>query len=152
MLLDMEIPIGSGGSTIDGLVNLDGREVFLEVTFTSQELFEIPKDEAVWLPVEDMITQVIMKTSKKVCSGKQLAIIDGKPGVLTLGLNYNGADQLTTEWAFDDLSSKSEFSPLSALVVSPNFEYLEMKIYGNKSADHPLTKNECRQIENTMYL
>ncbi len=34
--------------------------------------------------------------------GRQLGLVDGKPTILVLGLNFNGADDYSTGLAWDD--------------------------------------------------
>ncbi len=65
LLVNIEAPVGTNESTIDGLIPLGGREIYVEVTYTTEELFEIPKDEAIFVSIEEEKKQVIRKIEKK---------------------------------------------------------------------------------------
>jgi hypothetical protein len=146
-LVDIEVPVGTNGSTIDGLIKLDGREVFVEVTYTSQELFNVPKDEVIEISIDEMIKQVINKTGKKLLKGKQLGLVDGKPTILVLGLNFNGADDYSTGLASDNMFSNGKFFNLSGIVTSEHWDFISPKVYMNANANCRFTHNENNKLE-----
>lgn len=147
-LVDMEVPVGPGGSTVDGLVSLGDREAFVEVTFTSQELYEVPRNDVISISIEEMIEQVLKKTAKKVSGGKQLGLVDGKPSIIALGLNFNGADELSVKLACDRISSDQQFAGLSGLLASQRFDFSDASVYHNPSAEVPLADSELSALRN----
>lgn len=147
-LIDMEVPVGAGRSSVDGLVELGGREAFVEVTFTSQELYKVPKDGVILVSIEEMIEQVIEKAAKKVCGGKQLDLVDGRPSVIVLGRNINGADEFSVELAWEQISADQRFAGLSGLVTSQHFDFSDISVYHNPSASNALTQEELSVFHN----
>ncbi|ESS72568.1 hypothetical protein MGMO_53c00270 [Methyloglobulus morosus KoM1] len=147
-LVDMEVPVAAGGSTVDGLVDLGERKAYVEVTFTSQKLFEVPKDDVICVSIQEMIEQVVYKVVKKVSCGKQLGLVDGKPSVIALGMNFNGADELSVKLACEQIFSDQRFAGLSALLASQRFDFSDVSVYHNPSAIIPLTQAELGVLRN----
>ena len=147
-LKDMEVSVGDGGSTIDGLVDLGEREAFVEVTFTSQELYQMPKDDVICISIEGMIEQVISKAKKKVSGGKQLGLVDGKPTIIALGMNFNGADEFSVKLACERIASDPRFVGLSSLVASQRFDFSDVAVYQNTNAEYLLTQEEIGVLQN----
>lgn len=141
-LSDIEVPVGNSNSTIDGEIELSGRAVFCEVTFTSQELFQSPVDGAVFVSIEEGVQQVIKKAEKKACRGKQLALVEGVPSILVLGLNFNGADDYEAGQAIEHIFRSGEFANISAVITSLRWGFISSKLYINSNASSPLRKNE----------
>lgn len=150
LLVDIEVPVGANGSTIDGLIKLDGRQVFIEVTYTSQELFNVPKDEIIEVSIGKMIKQVIRKTEKKLLEGKQLGLVDGKPTILVLGLNFNGADDYSTGLASNNMFADMTFSNLSGMITSEYWDFISPKLYMNANANCQFTRQENNTLEELM--
>ncbi len=147
ILVSIEVPVGTNESTIDGLIQLDGREIYIEVTYTTQELFEVPKDEAIFVSIEEERKQVIRKIEKKMLEGRQLGLVDGKPTILVLGLNFNGADDYSTGLAWDDIMSDMKFSNLSGMITSKYWDFISPKIYINANANCQFTHNENSKLK-----
>jgi hypothetical protein len=150
LLVNIEVPIGTRGSTIDGLVKLGGREVFIEATYTTQELFEVPKDEAIMVSIDEMMEQVIKKTEKKILEGRQLGLVDGNPTILVLGLNFNGADDYSTELASNNMFADMTFSNLSGMITSKYWDFISPKLYMNANAKCQFTREEKNMLEELM--
>lgn len=150
LLVNIEVPVGTRGSTIDGLVKLGGREVFIEATYTSQELFEVPKDEAIMVSIDEMMEQVIKKTEKKILEGRQLGLVDRNPTILVLGLNFNGADDYSTELASNNMFADETFANLSGMITSEYWDFISPKLHMNANANCQFTREEKNMLKELM--
>jgi len=141
VLTDIEVLTGS--STVDGEINVDGRPILIEVTFTSQELLP-PGSGIYWVDVEQFVGQVVHKIRKKAADGRQLALARGIPSLLFLGRNRLGADELTAKWGIKECFADPEFAKLSGVIVSDSWRLIATEFYVAPSPEVPFSANETR--------
>jgi hypothetical protein len=146
VLTDIEVPLSAGGGTVDGEIRIDGRQILIEVTFTSQEL--LPTGSGVCaVNVKPLVDQVVHKIKKKVADGRQLALARGIPSLLFLGRNRLGADSVTARWGIQECFSDPEFSRLSGLVVSDTWKLVKTEFHAGPNAETPLSKKEIKILQ-----
>ncbi len=145
VLSDIEIPVGSGESTIDGEIIIDGRPILVEVTFTSQEILS-PAPGVRGVGVERLVRQVIYKIRKKVADGRQLALSRGNPSILFLGRNRLGADKITSRWGTKECFDDPNFAKLSAVIVSDTWKLIGTEFYSGPQPEVPLSEGEVNAL------
>jgi hypothetical protein len=141
VLTDIEVPIAPAAGTIDGEITIDGRQILVEVTFTSQELLPTLSDVR-YVNVRPCVEQVIYKIRKKVAEGRQLALARGVPSLLFLGRNRFGADSVTSRWGVQECFSDPTFSCLSGIVTSDTWKLCRTEFHVGPNAETPLSKKE----------
>ena len=131
---------------VDGVVNIDNRQILLEVTFTSQELLsDLPGVHSG--DVNALINQVIYKAKKKVADGRQLALAKKVPAILVLGLNRLSADDITSRIGIEVCFDEPDFSKLSGVVVSDSWKLMTTRFYRGKNPEIPLSKVELTAFQ-----
>jgi len=135
---------------VDGVIDIDNREMLLEVTFTSQELLlDTPGVHAG--DVNALLDQVIHKITKKVADGRQLALAQGVPTILVFGLNRLGADdvifKIGMEACFEDL----RFSKLSGVILSDSWKFIGTRFYQSNRSQIPLSGKEFNLLKSWFY-
>jgi hypothetical protein len=149
ILTDIEIPVGKGESTVDATIDLDNRPIYVEVTYTSQEILNRPTQpvKAMSYSLKPMIDQVIRKTVAKVNNAKQLALVKDAPTILIVGRNFFGADDIATQEAVQRFFQADEFSNLSGFISSANWHFFtKMEFFPSTNAAFPLNEKEERKI------
>ncbi len=150
VLTDIEIPVGSGGSTVDATLDLDRRLIYTEITYTSEELFKRPTQmiesgtRSFQLPVE----QVVRKINAKVNNEKQLSLVDHAPTILIVGRNFRGADAVATKRAIQVGFRNGRFRKPSGFISSANWHFTGIEFFNLANATIPLNEKE-NQILNT---
>lgn len=143
-LREMQVPVGTG--SVDGLLCLQERPAFLEVTLTTQQL--LSSNPGVFsIAIEALVNQVTHKVHKKAADGRQLALAGKHPTLLVIGLHPFAADQLTAEWAIDECFSQNRFAQCSAIVVSDSWRFLATRLHVNENASNSLTEAELNQLK-----
>ena len=101
---DCRLPGSTSQTNIDALVSINSKNIYVEATYTSQQLFDAPTHtgQVMYLPVNEMFEQAIYKVSKKALMGKQLHLVHSTPAVLILGRNPWGACELTAREGLKD--------------------------------------------------
>lgn len=146
VLTDIEVPVGVGASTVDGEINVDGRSILVEITFTSQELLSSrPGVGAV--DVDRLVQQVVDKIRKKVAQGKQLAVARGNPSLLFLGRNRLGADKVAARFGIAECFTDPVFAALSGIVVSDSWKLIQTEFYIGSKPAVPLSSNEIEILK-----
>ena len=146
LLNDIEVPIGSQGSSIDGLLKVDDRSIYTEVTLTSQEILSSSSGSHV-ASTYGLYDQVLNKIRKKVTESRQIALVDSSPTLLILGRNSRGADRIMSEIVINDCFDNSEFKKLSGIIVSDSWKFLCTKFYEGKNPEIKLSSNEIDKIK-----
>ncbi len=146
MLDDIEIPIGTHGSSIDGLIKSDNRSIYAEVTLTSHEILSSLPGRYV-APIDDLYDQVLRKIRKKVTESRQIALVKNSPSFLIIGRNPRGADRIMSEIVINDCFDDSEFMKLSGIIVSDSWKFLCTKFYEGKNPEIKFSSKETEQIE-----
>jgi hypothetical protein len=146
LLTDIEIPVGDGESTVDAAIKIDDRPIYVEVTYTSQEILPRPTQEVEvgWYSLQPMIDQVVSKTVAKVNNAKQLALINDAPTILIVGRNFLGADDIATKQAVQFCSN--EFRNLSGFISSANWHFSKIEFFPSLNATVSLTEKEKQKI------
>ena len=145
VLTDIEVPVGTEQSTVDGEIKLNGRPILVEVTFTSQEILS-PEPGVRAVDVEPLVRQVIDKVRKKVADGRQLALSRGNPSILFLGRNSLGADKVTSRWGIKECFGDSNFAKLSAVIVSDTWKLIGSEFHSGLQPEVPLSEGEIRAL------
>lgn len=146
VLTDIEAPLSAVGGTVDGEICIDGRQILVEVTFTSQEL--LPAGSGVCaVNIKPLVDQVVYKIKKKVADGRQLAAARGVPSLLFLGRNRLGADSVTSRWGIRECFSDPSFSCLSGLVASDTWKLLNTEFHVGPNAAVPLSGQEVEILQ-----
>ena len=133
---------------VDGVIDLDGRPIFIEVTNTIQEV--IPrftgKTRVMAVDTDCQIDQVVKKFRKKVAEGRQLARVNGSPTVLFLARTYYGADRHAAEIAVKECFRSNEFAGLSGAVLADSWKFQITSWHPGITPDNPLTEVEKRRL------
>lgn len=146
VLTDIEVPSLAGGSTVDGEIKIDDRQILVEITFTSQEL--IPSGSGAYaVDIKPFIDQVVYKIRKKVADGRQLATAKRIPSLLVLGRNPRGADSEECGWGIEKCFFDPAFSRLSALIVSDTWKLHKTEFFVGPHAETPLSIKEIRILQ-----
>ena len=145
VLTDIEVPVGTEQSTVDGEIKLNGRPILVEVTFTSQEILS-PGPGVRAVDVEPFVRQVTDKIKKKVADGRQLALSRGDPSILFLGRNSLGADKVTSRWGIEECFADPNFAKLSAVIVSDTWKLIGTEFYSGLKPEIPLSEGEIKAL------
>ena len=149
-LLDaIEIPVGTQGSTIDGLIKIDNRPIYTEVTLTSQEILS-PLPGVHTASIDDLYGQVLNKIRKKVTDSRQIALVQSSPSLLVIGRNQRGADQTITELVIKECFNNPEFHKLSGIIVSDSWKFLKAQFYEGSNPDIKFSLQEMEQIKSCL--
>lgn len=137
VLIDIEDP----ATGVDGTIRLDGREILVEATNTTQRV--IPEFDSVFFGDPKVeIDQVLKKVEKKVADGRQLALAHGKPTVLFLARRHMGASREAADWALEQCFGLRDFAALSGVVLSDSYRLHVTSWRPGKSPDVPLSDRE----------
>ncbi len=146
MLDDIEIPIGTQGSSIDGLIKSHNRPIYAEVTLTSQEILSsLPGSHVA--SIDELYDQVLKKIRKKVTESIQIALVNDSPSLLIIGRNPRGADRIMSEIVIKDCFDNSKFMKLSGIIVSDSWKFLCTKFYEGINPEIKLSSKETEQIK-----
>lgn len=149
LLNGIEVPIGTQGSTIDGLIEIDNRLIYTEVTLTSQEILStLPGVHAA--STDDLCNQILNKVRKKVSDSRQIALVQSSPSLLVIGRNPKGADQTIAENVIKECFNDPEFHKLSGIIVSDNWKFQKAKFYEGTTPDIKLSQKEIEQIKSCL--
>ena len=146
MLDVIEVPVGTQGSCIDGLIKIDNRSVFTEVTLTSQEILS-PFPGVHVASTEDLYNQVLHKIRKKVTDSRQIALVQSSPSLLIIGRNPRGTDQTMSELVIKDCFDNPEFHKLSGIIVSDSWKFLKAQFYKGTNPEIEFSSKEIEQIK-----
>ena len=154
---------------VDGVIDLAGRQIFIEATNTTQEV--IPRftrtsqdiyesddglqdadgtelavicegAEVMAVDTDCQFEQVEKKVHKKVAEGKQLHRAKGSPTLLFLARTYYGADRHTAEIAINECFHANEFAALSGVVLADSWKFQITSWHPGVTPDTPLTEVE----------
>ena len=143
VLTDIEDP----ATAVDGVINIDGRDILVEATNTTQRV--IPDFVGVFSVDPNVeINQVVKKVRKKVADGRQLARANGKPTVLFLARTHLGADRDSAKVALRECFRDTDFSTLSGVVVADSWKLFVTEWYPGERPDVPLTAREVGALKN----
>jgi hypothetical protein len=131
---------------VDGIIDIDNRQMLLEVTFTSQELL-LDTPGVHTGDVNALLDQVIHKITKKVADGRQLALAQHVPAVLVFGLNRLGADEVIFRIGIEVCFDNLRFSKLSGVVLSDSWKFIETHFYQSKNPEIPLSQKESKTLK-----
>ena len=133
---------------VDGVIDLDGRQIFIEATNTTEEI--IPpfngSTRVMAVDTDCQIKQVDKKVRKKAAQGKQLDLAKGSPTLLFLARTYYGADRLLAEIAVKECFRSSEFATLSGVVLVDSWKFQTTSWYPGVTPDIALTEVEKRRL------
>lgn len=149
LLNGIEIPVGTQGSTIDGLIEIDDRPIYAEVTLTSQEILStFPTVHTA--STDDLFNQIIYKIRKKISDSRQIALVQSSPSLLVIGRNPRGADQTITEIVIKECFNNPEFHKLSGIIVSDSWKFLKAQFYEGTNSEIKFTQKEIEQIKSCL--
>ncbi len=135
-------------SNVDGVIDLAGRQIFIEATNTTQEV--IPRftgsTRVMALDPDRQIDQVVKKLRKKIAEKRQLARVNGSPTVLFLARTYYGADRHAAETAINECFHSNEFAGLSGAVLADSWKFQITSWHPGITPDIPLTEVEKRRL------
>jgi len=141
VLTDVE----DGATGVDGAIDLDGRDILVEATNTTQDI--LPDFTGVFFVDPDReITQVVKKVRKKVADGRQIARAQGKPALLFLALTRRGADAESARIAIHESFGDPAFSALSGVVVADSWRFQRTEWYPGPNPDTPLNEREAAKV------
>lgn len=143
VLVDIEEPT----TNVDGVINIDGREILIEATNTVQRV--IPDTGAGVFSADPNIEidQVVNKVRKKVADGRQFAKAEGKPTVLFLARTYFGAGREMAQVALNEVFASSMFAPLSGVVLADSYRLHATSWHQGRTPDAQLTTKEAQQLK-----
>lgn len=150
VLSDIEVlpDIEKSKSCVDGIIDLAGRQIFLELTNTTHEV--IPQltgtTRVMTVNPDREIDQIVEKLRKKVAKNKQLALAKGSPTVLFLARTYNGADRHSAEIGVNECFHVNEFADLSGVVLADSWKFQVTSWHPGVTPDTPLTEAEERKL------
>lgn len=139
------IDIEPADTMVDGVINIDNRQIILEVTFTSQELLS-DQPGVHCGDMDALIGQVVYKARKKAANGCQLALAKGVPAILILGLNRLGADDVISRIGIGMCFDDPDFSKLSGVVVSDTWKLMTTRFYRGKRPEISLSEAESKAL------
>lgn len=138
VLTDVDVAFPPGNETIDGEITIGSERVLLEVAYAQKEV--LPRTEGVFSGMVDrLLLQVAKKLRTKAAGGRQLARVKCEPGILVLGLNDYGADQVMARIAIDACFADPGFAGLSAVVVSDSWRFMRSVVVENPNAQRSLS-------------
>ena len=149
LLKGIEIPVGTQGSTIDGLIEIDSRAIYTEVTLTTQEILSsFPGVHSASTDV--LYNQVLNKIEKKVADSRQIALVKSSPSLLIIGRNPRGADQIMSELVIRNCFDNPKFQKLSGIIVSDSWKFIKPQFYKGTNPETEFSSNEIDQIKNCL--
>ena len=133
---------------VDGVIDLAGRQIFIEATNTTQEVIPRFAGETRVMAVDTdrQIKQVYEKLHKKVADDRQLALANAKPTVLFLARTPYGADRLLAESTVNECFRDNEFAALSGVVLADSWKFQITSWNPGVTPDTPLTEVEGRRL------
>ncbi len=138
--------VEDGTTGVDGVVNIEEREILIEATNTVQEV--LPEFTGVIsLDPDRQIDQVVKKLRKKVADGRQIALAKGQPALLFLALTIRGADKVSARMAFQECFRDPDFAALSGVVLTGSWRFQTSQWYQGLQPDNPLREGELAAIE-----
>lgn len=152
VLRDIEVlaDVEKSRSSVDGVIDLDKREIFIEVTDTTREV--VPRftgTRVMAVDTECQIKQVVRKLREKIAKGRQLALAKGgSPTLLFLALTPYGADRLLAESAVNECFHDNEFRSLSGVVLADSWKFQVTSWHPGVKPDVPLTEVEEGKLRN----
>lgn len=138
--------IDPGNTMVDGVIDIDNRQILLEITFTSQELL-LDTPGVHTGDVNALLDQVIHKITKKVAAGRQLALAQRVPAVLVFGLNRLGADEVIFKIGVEACFDNIRFSKLSGVVLSDSWKFIATRFYQSMNSEVPFSEKECKTLK-----
>ena len=127
-------------SSVDGVIYLHEREIFIEVT--RQVVPPFTEAGVMAVDTEGQIKQIVRKFRKKVAKDRQLAKAKGRPTLLFLARTYYGADRLLAEIAVKECFRSNEFAGLSGVVLADSWKFQMTSWHPGVKPDIPLTEVE----------
>ena len=149
VLRDIEVlpDIEKSESCVDGVIDLAGRQIFIEATNTTQEVIQPFNGTRVMaVNTNCQIKQVDKKFRKKVAEGRQLALAERSPTVLFLARTYYGADRHSAEIAINECFHANEFADLSGVILADSGKFQITSWHPGVTPDTPLTEAEQRRL------
>lgn len=136
-------------SSVDGVIYLDKREIFIEVTDTTREVVPRFTGETRVMAVDTdcQIKQVVRKLREKIAKGRQLALAKGNPTLLFLALTTYGADRLLAEITVNECFRAHEFAGLSGVVLTDSWKFQITSWHLGVKPDTPLTEVEKGKLQ-----
>ena len=158
---------------VDGVIDLAGRQIFIEATNTTQEVIprftETSQDicgsddglqdaggtehdgicegtRVMAIDTDCQIKQVVKKLRKKVYESRQLALAKGSPTVLFLARTYYGADRLLAEITVNECFHAHEFAGLSGVVLADSWKFQNTSWHPSVKPSTPLNEVEERKL------
>ena len=140
------IDIEEAATSVDGVINLDDRNILVEATNTVQQV--IPDFSGVFSTDPTVeFEQVIKKVHKKVAEGRQLARANEKPTLLFLARTGLGAGRKSAQIALKECFARSDFSALSGVVLADSWKLYRTWWHPSiKKPDVPLTDLERESL------
>ncbi len=137
--------IEDGRTAVDGVINIEGRDVLVEATNTIQEV--IPQFVGIFsTDPRKEINQVIEKVRKKVADGRQLALADGKPTVLFIARTRLGAGREAAGIALNECFRAPDFAGLSGVVLADSWKLYATSWHPGSKPDVPFTRTEMEAL------
>jgi hypothetical protein len=133
--------IEEASTSVDGVINIDGRDILVEATNTTPQV--IPNFVGV-LSVDPNveIDQVVKKLRKKVAEGRQRALAKGRPAVLFLARTHLRADRDSAKIALKKCFNDANCAALSGVVVADSWRLFVTEWYPGIKPDAPFTKRD----------
>ena len=133
-------------SSVDGVIYLHEREIFIEVT--RQVVPRFTEAGVMAVDTEGQIKQIVRKLRKKIAKDSQLALAKGRPTLLFLARTYYGADRLLAESAVKECFQANEFAGLSGIVLADSWKFQMTSWHHGVTPDIPLTEAEKGKLQN----
>ncbi len=138
--------VEDGTTGVDGVVDIEGREILVEATNTTQEV--LPEFTGVIsLDPDRQIDQVVKKLRKKVADGRQIALAKGQPALLFLALTTRGADRVSARIAIQECFRDPDFAALSGVVLADSWRFQTTRWYPGLQPDISLWEGELAAAE-----
>lgn len=139
------VDIEDAATFVDGVMNIDGRDILIEATNTVQQV--IPDFVGVLSTDANFeIDQVVRKLRKKVAEGRQLARANGKPAVLFLARTHLGAGREAAQIALRECFGAADFAALSGIVLADSWKLQLTSWHPGINPDVPLRELECQSM------
>ncbi|OGP50728.1 MAG: hypothetical protein A2Y79_02030 [Deltaproteobacteria bacterium RBG_13_43_22] len=149
LLKGIEIPVGTQGSTFDGLIEIDCRSIYTEVTLTTQDILS-PFPGIHSASPDVLYNQVLYKIEKKVADSRQIALVKSSPSLLVIGRNPRGADQTISDLVIKNCFDNSKFQKLSGVIVSDSWKFFDAQFYKGTNPEIEFSSNEIDQIKSCL--
>lgn len=140
------VDIEEASTGVDGVINIDGRDILVEATNTVQRV--IPDFVGVFFGDPNVeIDQVVKKLHKKVAEGRQLARAKGRPTVLFLARTRHGAGRESAHIAFRECFASPDFAALSGVVLADSWKLFVTSWHPGTNPDVPLRPRESHVMK-----